>query len=313
MTAVAIERRLEQRFPRLGQPLPKPTVSIELFPPKSGPATDSFFAEVERLVAIEPAYFSVTSGAGGGAQAEATFQTIAEVRRRFGIDAAPHVTAVALSRGELDELAHRYVAAGVDKVVALRGDPPNGVGKAYEPRPDGYAYAADLVAALRRIHDFDIAVGGYPEIHPAASDGQTDLRHLQAKVDAGASRIITQYCFDTDAILRFRDACDGLGIAAKIVPGVMPVHNFAQLSRFSGLCGASIPAWLGELFAGLEPQQDTARMVATTVATEQCRHLVAEGFDELHLYALNRADLTLAICRMLGFAGATCPSLATAA
>jgi methylenetetrahydrofolate reductase (NADPH) len=249
---------------------------------------------------VAPDHFTVTSGAGGGAQVEATFDTVSELRSRFGLDVAPHITAAALARDEVAPLAERYAELGVTRIVALRGDSAEGVGKAYRPREDGYAYAADLVRSLAKAGKFEISVGCYPEIHPEAENAEADLRHLAAKVDAGASQLITQYCFDTDRILRFRDACHAAGIRAPIVPGVMPIHQFAQVKRFSSMCGASIPAWLADLFQGLEEQPELAKMVATTVATEQCRRLVAEGFDSLHLYALNRADLTLAVCRFLG-------------
>ena len=294
------ERRLAQYFPQLGEPLPRTKLSIELFPPRSGPATETFFTEVGRLAAVAPDYFTVTSGAGGGSQVQATFDTVSEVRTRFGVDVAPHITASALARDEVAPLAERYAELGVTRIVALRGDSADGVGKAYRPREDGHAYAADLVRALSRAGKFDISVGCYPEVHPEASDAAVDLRHLVAKVDAGASRLITQYCFDTDQILRFRDACHDAGIAVPIVPGIMPIHQFGQIKRFSAMCGASIPAWLADLFHGLEEQPELAKMVATTVATEQCRRLVAEGFEQLHLYALNRADLSLALCRFLG-------------
>jgi methylenetetrahydrofolate reductase (NADPH) len=292
--------RLARRFPMLGEPLPQPRLSIELFPPRIGPATEAFFTEVGRLVAVAPDHLTVTSGAGGGAQVEATFATVAELRSRYGLPVAPHITAAALACEEVAPLAQRYAELGVSRVVALRGDSADGVGKAYRPRPDGHAYAADLIRSLSAAGSFDIAAGCYPETHPEAGDATTDLRHLAAKVEAGASRLITQYCFDTDRVLRFRDACHAAGIAVPIVPGVMPIHSFAQIRRFSAMCGASIPVWLEELFHGLDDQPDLARMVATTVAAEQCRRLVAEGFDALHLYALNRADLTLAVCRLLG-------------
>jgi methylenetetrahydrofolate reductase (NADPH) len=294
------DHRLARRFPMLGEPLPQPRLSIELFPPRTGPATEAFFTEVGRLVAVAPEHLTVTSGAGGGAQVEATFQTVSELRARFGIAVAPHITAAALARHEVAPLAQRYAELGVDRIVALRGDSADGVGKAYVPRPDGHAYAADLIRNLSGAGSFAIAAGCYPEVHPEAADAATDLRHLAAKVEAGAAQLITQYCFDTDKVLRFRDACRAAGITVPIVPGVMPIHSFAQIRRFSSMCGASIPAWLEELFHGLDDQPELAKMVATTVAAEQCRRLVAEGFDALHLYALNRADLTLAVCRLLG-------------
>lgn len=297
---VGQDDRLARHFPQLGEPLPQPKLSIELFPPRSGPATEAFFTEVGRLIAVAPDHFTVTSGAGGGTQVEATFDTVSELRTRHGLPVAPHITAAALARDEVAPLAARYAEIGVKQIVALRGDSSEGVGKTYKPRPDGHAYAADLVHSLSQAGSFEIAVGCYPEVHPEASDAQADLRHLKAKVDAGASSLITQYCFDTDQILRFRDSCHAAGIQVPIVPGVMPIHQFAQVRRFSGMCGASIPGWLAEMFQGLDEQPELAKMVATTVAAEQCRRLVAEGFDALHLYALNRADLTLAVCRLLG-------------
>ncbi|WP_051329207.1 methylenetetrahydrofolate reductase [Geminicoccus roseus] len=301
-TAARFDREpvLARRFPMLGEPLPQPRLSIELFPPRTGPATEAFFTEVGRLVAVAPDHLTVTSGAGGGDQVEATFQTVSELRARFDVPVAPHITAAALARDQVVPLAERYAALGIDRVVALRGDSADGVGKAYRPRPDGHAYAAELIRSLSSAGRFAIAAGCYPETHPEAADAATDLRHLAAKVEAGATQLITQYCFDTDRVLRFRDACQAAGITVPIVPGVMPIHSFAQIRRFSSMCGASIPAWLAELFHGLDDQPDLARMVATTVAAEQCRRLVAEGFDALHLYALNRADLTLAVCRLLG-------------
>ena len=299
--SVASERQpAARRYPMLGETMPRARLSIELFPPRSGPATDGFFTEVGRLAAVAPEYFSVTSGAGGGEQVEATLDTVKGVKERFGLDVAPHVTAAALAADDVAPLVERYQAMGVTRVVALRGDSTDGAGKAFVPRPSGYAHAADLVRSLRRVSDFKIAVGCYPEVHPEAEDAAADLVHLKAKVDAGASELITQYCFDTDKLVRFRDACVAAGITAPIVPGIMPIHSFAQIKRFSSMCGATIPAWLEELFHGLDEQPTVARMVAATVAAEQCRRLVAEGFDALHLYALNRADLTLAVCRLLG-------------
>jgi methylenetetrahydrofolate reductase (NADPH) len=183
--------------------------------------------------------------------------------------------------------------------VALRGDAPKGADR-YEPRPDGYAYAADLVAGLKARHPFEISVACYPEKHPEARDEAFDLHNLERKVDAGADRIISQYCFDTDTVLRFRDTLAGRGIGVPFVPGIMPIHNFAQIRRFSERCGAGVPSWLVRLFDGVDPASDLHKMVAASVAGEQCRRLVAEGFDQLHLYALNRAELSVAVFRLLG-------------
>ena len=198
----------------------------------------------------------------------------------------------------MDEVARQYWAAGVRHIVALRGDMPGGA--AYVPHPGGYAYAADLVAGLRRVADFEISVAAYPETHPAARNAAADLDNLKRKLDAGATRAITQYFFDTDTYLRFLDRALVAGITAPIVPGIMPVSNFAQVARFSAACGASVPAWLGRLFEGLDDDAETRRMVAAVVAAEQVRLLQANGIDEFHFYTLNRPDLVYAIAHILG-------------
>lgn len=278
------------------------TISIELFPPKTAEALARLFEALDRLKAVNPAFYSVTFGAGGTTQ-EGTFSLVQEIRRRLEVDVAAHLTCVSMGREEVDELAHSYWESGVRHIVALRGDPSEGVGGRYAPRADGYAYAADLVAGLKRLGDFEIDVAFYPETHPEAVSAEFDLDNLLRKVDAGATRIIGQYCFDTDQVLRFRDRVRDRGIAVPIVPGVMPIHRFSQVKRFSAACGASIPEWLEQLFEGVEEGSDVHNMVAASVAAEQCRRLAAEGLTELHLYALNRAELTLAVCRMLGLGG----------
>jgi methylenetetrahydrofolate reductase (NADPH) len=212
---------------------------------------------------------------------------------------AAHLTCVGASRGEVDDVARAYWAAGVRHIVALRGDPPAGVER-YEPHPQGYAYAADLVAGLTRIAPFEISVAAYPEMHPTALSADHDLDNLKQKIDAGATRAITQYFFDSDVFLRFLDRCLAAGITVPIVPGIMPVSNFTQMKKFSAMCGAGVPDWMGRLFEGLEDDVETRRMVATVVAAEQVRLLQANGVDEFHFYTLNRPDLVYAIAHLLG-------------
>ncbi len=279
-------------------PLPPVRLSIECFPPRSEEAKQRFWRSLGSLAGIEPAFLSITCGAGGGAR-EGTFPLVQEIRRRFGLEVAAHLTCAGYSRAEVDELARAYWQSGVRHIVALRGDPPQGAER-YEPRPDGYAYAADLVAGLGNIADFEISVAGYPETHPEAPSPAFDLDNVRRKVDAGARRIIGQYCFDTEKVLRYRDALQRAGVTVPFVPGIMPIQNFAQIKRFSQRCGASIPLWLERLFCGVPADSPLHAMIAASIAAEQCRRLVAEGFDHLHIYALNRAALTLAVCRLLG-------------
>ncbi|GBD41834.1 5,10-methylenetetrahydrofolate reductase [bacterium HR39] len=274
-------------------------VSVELFPPRTPEAKARFWPEVERLAGLRPHFFSVTCGAGGTGR-DGTYPTVLEIRERTGLPVAAHLTCAAHGREEVDALARAYWEAGVRHIVALRGDPPKGSGP-YVPRPDGYAYAADLVRGLRGIAPFEISVAGYPETHPEAPSRAFDIDNVRRKVEAGAVRVIGQYCFDTDTVLRYRDELVRAGVEVPFVPGIMPVHDFAKIRRFSEACRASIPDWLAELFTDLDPSLPVHGMVAAAVAAEQMSRLVAEGFDHLHLYALNRADLTLAACRLAGY------------
>ena len=282
----------------LSTPLPDVQLSIELFPPRSDGATRDLTGELEALNRLGPAFYTITCGAGGGGN-DRTFEVVETVSQKTGLPTAAHMTCVGRTRAEIEVQAERYWRAGVNRIIALRGDKPKGA-TSYTPISGGYAYAADLVAGLRHLHDFDISVACYPETHPEASSPTADLDNLARKVDAGAARAVGQYCFDIDAVLRFRDAMIDRGIDVPFVPGVMPIHNFGQVSRFSAGCGASIPDWLAQLFDGVDPESDLHRMVAATVAAEQCRRLVAEGFEHLHIYALNRAELTIATARLLG-------------
>jgi methylenetetrahydrofolate reductase (NADPH) len=283
-----------------GSSLPPVELSIEIFPPKSAEATARLWQNLELFVAARPRFISVTCGAGGSGQ-DGTFPLVLAVRDRFGVAVAAHLTCAAVSRDGVEEVARRYWDCGIRRIVALRGDPPV-IGERYVPRPDGYGYASELIAALKRIADFEVSAACYPEVHPEAPCALEDLENLKRKVDAGAVRLISQYCFDTERILRFRDALEVAGIDVEFVPGIMPIHSFSQIRRFSGACGASIPHWLEELFAGVDERSQLHAMVAASVVVEQCRRLAAEGLTKLHVYALNRAELPQALLRLLGVA-----------
>ena len=275
-----------------------PQVSFEFFPPKTEAMTTQLWAAVTALQPLRPQFVSVTYGAGGTTR-ETTHDTIIRIQRETSLTPAAHLTCVGAPRSEIDELLRRYWQAGIRHIVALRGDPPPG-SDGYRPHPEGYAYAADLVAGIRRVAAFEISVAAFPETHPEARSAGADLDNLKRKLDAGATRAITQYFFDSDLFLRFRDRARRAGITAPIVPGILPVTNFAQVARFSRQCGASIPGWLADLFDGLDDEPETRKLVAAMVATEQCRALQAEGIDAFHFYTLNRADLILGICRRMG-------------
>ncbi len=276
---------------------PAPALSFEFFPPRTDVLEAQLWACIRRLEPLAPRFVSVTYGAGGSTQAR-THATVARILAETALTPAAHLTCIGASRAEVDVVARRYWDAGVRHIVALRGDAPPG--EAYVPHPEGYPYAADLVSGLRAIAPFEISVAAYPETHPQAASPGADLDNLKRKLDAGATRAITQYFFDTDVYLRFLDRCLAAGISAPIVPGIMPVSNFAQAARFSALCGASVPAWLGRLFEGTEDDPDIRRMVAVVAAAEQVRLLQANGVDEFHFYTLNRPELTYAIAHILG-------------
>ena len=282
----------------LAADLPRVRLSVELFPPKWPAEAMALLEQVDVLEALDPAYYTVTSGAGGGA-IDATKSVVEAVKEHTGRPVAAHLTCVGRSRSEINAVADAYWQAGIRHIVALRGDAPKGADR-YEPRPDGYAYGADLVAGLKARHPFEISVGCYPETHPEAASEAFDLDNLERKVDAGADWLISQYCFDTEEVLRFRDKLAERRITVPFVPGIMPIHNFAQIKRFSERCGAGVPNWLIKLFDGVEAGSDLHKMVAASVAGEQSRRLVAEGFDQLHIYALNRAELSVAVFRLLG-------------
>ncbi|HYZ62502.1 MAG TPA: methylenetetrahydrofolate reductase [NAD(P)H] [Acetobacteraceae bacterium] len=276
---------------------PVPQLSFEFFPPKTEALETQLWSCIRRLEPLAPRFVSVTYGAGGSTQAR-THATVARIVKETTLTPAAHLTCVGASRAEVDEVARQYWAAGVRHIVALRGDAPPG--QAYQPHPEGYPYAVDLVAGLKRVADFEISVAAYPETHPTALNADHDLDNLKRKLDAGATRAITQYFFEGDVFLRFLDRALAAGITAPIVPGIMPVTNYAQAVKFSAMCGASVPAWMGELFSGTEEDQETRRMIAAIIAAEQVRLLQANGVDEFHFYTLNRPDLTYAIAHLLG-------------
>lgn len=278
-------------------------VSFEFFPPKTAAGEGGLGRALDGLAPLGPRFVSVTCGAGGGAGESARGRTAAvaaRIARETGLAVAAHLTCAGASREEIDDTARAYWQAGLRHIVALRGDPPSGIGERYRPHPGGYAYALDLVAGLCRLHDFEISVSAYPEGHPDAPDPAFEIDYLKRKLDAGAARAITQFFFETDCFLRFRDRCGKAGIDCEIVPGVLPIGNFTQAKRFAALCGTQVPGWLGAQFEGLDDDPETRRMVAATVAVEQCRRLEAEGVGSLHFYTLNRPELTRAVCHMLG-------------
>lgn len=274
------------------------SVSFEFFPPKTEKMQETLWECVKRLEPLAPSFVSVTYGAGGSTR-ERTHDTVVRIARESSLKPAAHLTCIGHSTGEVDDIARRYWDEGIRHIVALRGDAPEGSGP-YQPTPGGYAYAADLVAGLKRLHDFEISVAAYPEKHPDAPSAQFDLDNLKRKIDAGATRAISQYFFDVDVYRRFMDRVAAAGITVPVLPGILPVTNFAQVQKFSAACGASVPAWMATLFEGLDNDPETRRLVAATVAAEQCRALAADGVTDFHFYTLNRADLAYAISHILG-------------
>lgn len=273
-------------------------VSFEFFPPGSPAMEQTLWESLTHLAPLAPRFVSVTYGADGSTR-ERTHNVVSRILTETDLIPVPHLTCVGASRGEIDDIARRYWDEGVRHIVALRGDPPQGE-TSYQPHPDGYAYADDLVAGLKRIADFDITVAAYPEIHPEAPSAQFDLDHLRRKIDAGANRAITQFFFETNAFLEFNTQVTGAGINTEIVPGILPITRFPQLTRFAARCGARVPDWLTERFEGLDDDPTTRSMLAASTAIEQVQALKAAGFDDFHFYTLNRSELTYAICHSLG-------------
>ncbi|MFN4114211.1 MAG: methylenetetrahydrofolate reductase [NAD(P)H] [Sphingomonadaceae bacterium] len=273
-------------------------VSFEFFPPKTARMEEQLWQAVQELVPLGPQFVSVTYGAGGSTR-ERTHATVARIIRETGIPAAAHLTCVDASKEQTQAIARQYWDAGVRHIVALRGDAGE-PGAPFVPHPDGYTSAAELVAGLRQVADFDISVAAYPETHPDADCPQADLDNLKRKIDAGASRAISQFFFSADTFFRFRDAAAAAGITAPILPGILPVTNVAQARKFAGACGAAIPPWMDGLFEGLDERPAARQLVAATVAAELCRRLYAGGVRDFHFYTLNRAELAYAICHLLG-------------
>jgi methylenetetrahydrofolate reductase (NADPH) len=273
-------------------------VSFEFFPPADAAMEATLWRSLERLAPLAPSFVSVTYGADGSTR-ERTHNIVTRIERQTRLTGAPHLTCIGASRGEILDIARTYWDEGIRHLVALRGDPPHGQGT-YRPHPEGFAFAADLVAGLRALAPFDISVAAYPEVHPEASSAAADLENLKRKIDAGATRAITQFFYDIGVFLRFRDRCAALAIDAPLVPGILPITRFPQVLKFARTCGASIPPWLRERFEGLEDDPETRRLIAAAVAIEQVDELRRHGVREFHFYTLNRCELTYAICHALG-------------
>jgi methylenetetrahydrofolate reductase (NADPH) len=274
-------------------------ISFEFSPPKTAEAEESLWQAIRRLEPLNPEFVSVTYGAGGSTR-ERTHRTVLRMINETTLKPAAHLTCVEASRDDVDGVIRDYWAAGIRHIVALRGDPPGQIGGVYSPRADGYANATELTTGIRAIAPFEISVGLYPQVHPESPSAAHDIDVLKAKIDAGATRAITQFFFDVDGFLRFADQVRKAGVTIPISPGVMPVSNFKGLVKMAAPCGIALPAWLGNLFDGLDKDPDTRRLIAGSVAAEMCARLEEEGFKDFHFYTLNRADLVYAICRVLG-------------
>lgn len=285
---------------RSHQAAPSPiTASFEFFPPKSDKMAETLWSTVQRLAPLAPSFVSVTYGAGGSTR-ERTHKTVERILKETDLAPAAHLTCVGASQDEVNEIVRDYWDLGVRHLVALRGDPLAGIGTRYVPHDSGYAYASDLVAGIKKIANFDISVSGYPEKHPESGSWQSEIDNLKRKVDAGADRIITQYFFDNDLFDAYLDRIAAAGINIPVIPGILPIHNFEQTMVFSAKCGTSIPQWLARRFAGLKDDPETRKLVGVSVACEQVMDLVDKGINDFHFYTMNRADLTYAICHMLG-------------
>jgi methylenetetrahydrofolate reductase (NADPH) len=274
-------------------------VSFEFFPPKTAAMEETLWRSIRRLEPLRPRYVSVTYGAGGSTR-ERTHATVARILRETTLKPAAHLTCIAATKEELDDVIRDYWDLGVRQIVALRGDPPGGVGDRYEPTPGGYINAADLVKGIKEIAPFEISVACYPEKHPESPSVEADIDMLKAKIDAGATSAISQFFFDNEVFFRYLDRVRARGIDIPIVPGIIPIHNFKQVAGFAAKSGARVPDWLGHRFEGLDEDQETRHLVAAAVAAEQVLGLVDQGITEFHFYTLNRADLVYAICYLLG-------------
>jgi methylenetetrahydrofolate reductase (NADPH) len=278
---------------------PRPSVSFEFSPPKTPEAEESLWEAIRRLAPLEPSFVSVTYGAGGSTR-DRTHRTVLRMVEETPLKPAAHLTCVEACRDEVDEVIRDYWAAGIRHIVALRGDPPGQIGGRYTPRADGYNNATELTAAIRRVAPFEVSVGLYPQVHPESPGIDHDIDVLKAKIDAGATRAITQFFFDIDGFLRFTDRVRKAGVTIPISPGIMPVTNYQGLKKMVGPMGIQLPQWVANLFEGLEKDPETRRLIAASVASEMCARLAEEGFGDFHFFTLNRAELTYAICRVLG-------------
>ncbi len=278
-------------------------ISFEFFPPKTEKMDLALWETVQTLAPLGPRFVSVTYGAGGSTR-ERTHGTVARIARETDIPAAAHLTCINANKSEILDIARAYWDAGVRHIVALRGDSPQ-AGQRYSPHPNGFANAAELTAGLKSVAPFEISVAAYPECHPDSPSIEADLDNLKAKIDAGANRAISQFFFSPETFSRFRDRVAAAGIDAEIVPGILPVSNVAQTRKFAAMCGAEIPQWMDRLFEGLDDHPETRQLVAATVAAEMCRKLYAGGTRHFHFYTLNRAELSYAICHLLGKRPAT--------
>lgn len=274
-------------------------VSFEFFPPKTDEMEATLWASIQRLAPLGPRFVSVTYGAGGSTR-ERTHATVKRIVAETELTPAAHLTCVAAAEDEVNEVVRSYKEAGVHAIVALRGDPVEGLGAAFAAHPQGYQSSVDLVAGIRRIGDFDISVSAYPEKHPESASLNEDLDMLKAKQDAGANRAITQFFFDNDSYFRYLDKADARGIRIPIIPGILPVQNFKQAAGFARRAGTSVPDWLARRFDGLDGDPETRKLVAAAVAVEQVYDLLDRGVTDFHFYTMNRADLVFAICHMLG-------------
>lgn len=276
----------------------QPRVSFEFFPPANDAMAQRLWHSVQRLAPLNPDFVSVTYGADGSTR-ERTHRVVERIVRETGLTCAPHLTCIGAPKEQVLDIARDYHRMGIRQIVALRGDPPAGTTE-YRPYPGGFDYASDLVRGLKTVADFDISVAAYPEVHPEASSPLADLENLKRKIDAGANRAVTQFFFDNERFLRFRDLCVTAGIDVPIVPGILPITRFPQLLKFAGRCGASVPDWLQQRFEGLDDDADTRRMIAASVAIDQVQDLRRHGVEDFHFYTLNRCELSLAICHSLG-------------
>jgi len=277
----------------------RPSISFEFSPPKGPKSEESLWEAIRRLEPLNPAFVSVTYGAGGSTR-DRTHRTVVRMLKETSLKPAAHLTCVEASRAEVDEVIQAYWDAGIRHIVALRGDPPGSLGGAYVPRADGYQNATELTAGIRAIAPFEVSVGVYPQVHPESPSVDHDIDVLKAKVDAGATRAITNFFFDIDGYLRFIERIRKAGVTIPIVPGIMPVSSVEGLSNMAQRIGVTIPGWLTNLFEGLDSDPETRKLIAASVAAEMCVRLAEEGYSDFHFYTLNRADLVYAICRVLG-------------